>query len=146
MYLHTARNVKVGGFWFRGSVNPYEVSVPPEFAPLSFTLGYGVKKNHTQNNTHQITKMLLSSKWNRQKPQSLGSISTWNYLFSNIPWLFTLTKKLANFGKPHLSSTFVAGHEDMKESTCFCFRYESFPAMYTWSSKSGGRGWIHALE
>lgn len=44
MYLHTARNVKVGGFWFRGSVNPYEVSVPPEFAPLSFTLGYGVKK------------------------------------------------------------------------------------------------------
>lgn len=31
-------------FWFGGSVNPYKVSIPPEFAPLSFTLGYGVKK------------------------------------------------------------------------------------------------------
>jgi len=25
-------------------VNPYKVSVPPEFAPLNFTLGYGMKK------------------------------------------------------------------------------------------------------
>lgn len=31
-------------FWFGGSVNPYNVSIPPELAPLSFTLGYGVKK------------------------------------------------------------------------------------------------------
>lgn len=31
-------------FCFGGAVNPYTVSIPHEFSPLSFTLGYGVSK------------------------------------------------------------------------------------------------------
>lgn len=90
-------------------------------------------KQYPSSYQHSPFFKMLSLK----KPWSLGSIFT---------CLFSSTENFTHFGKRHLSSSFVADHEDIKVSTCFCFHYERFPTICTWPSKSGRCGWIHALE
>ena len=133
-------------FWFRGSVNPYKVSIPPEFAPLSFTLGYGVKKIILKTIPIKLPRRSFLQVEIIKNHEVLAAFLPEIICFLIFPWLFSFTEKFTNFGKPHLSSSFVADHEDMKVSTCFCFHYESFPTIYMWLSKSDSSGWIHALE
>lgn len=56
-------------------MNPYKVSIPPEFAPLSFTLGYWVKKKK------KYSKQYPSSYQNAPffKMKSLKTTKSWQH-------------------------------------------------------------------